>query len=766
MVEKMTPRNKKKTSALLASLLTAGLLACMMPVTRSDAAAVTYPLITEVYADTNVSYEPEEFIAVTNPTASAISIGGWYLQIGSAKLTFPAGTTLSAGQTVYVTKTATAFQSEMLFQANFEYGSNSDSAVPQMTVTGSVPSLSNSGTAVYFYNASGVNIDTFAYGTGTATTGWTGSAVPVVSEGTIFVREKDEVSGQYPDSNSSSDWQHLRVYQAGQSRFAAPTYSYAGTIQPYSSPDNSFATLSALINSATTSIDLNVYEFQSVQLLDVIKNALQRGVKVRVFLEGQPVGGLLDDSKYVSQQIVQAGGEVRYIISDTANGIFKRYRFDHAKYAIIDGKSVFTQSENWKPTGVPFNQNYGNRGWGIVINDAQTAQFFTNVFNSDWNTSAKDSFPYTAGDSNYGAPSSGFQPDTSTPTGNYAGGFTSKPINGEFRVTPIFAPDSAFLQQNSIIGMARQAQHTLLVEQLYIHKHWGTSTSGSPETTPNLYLEEVINAARRGVKVRVLLDSAFLDATDTRDNQYTVQYINDIAAAENLDMQAKLVDLPALGIEKIHNKGMIADNNKTLISSINWSKNSPENNREAGVLVDNTEVAAYYESLFWYDWTGGAQTWNPEEAKGAANIQINEVMYQTGGYDATREYVELYNPNNVAVDLTGYKLANKSGSFTLPSGTILPAHSYLMVGKDSSAFSYYKGFGLDVTGMTLTLTNTGDNLQLKNSAGITVDNVAWNNYVTGWSLYTNNGQVLSRKASGLDTNTSSDWFVTTPNPKK
>lgn len=763
----MTPQTKKFSSVLLSALLSAGLIAGMLPVLHTSAAAVTYPLITEVYADTNVSYEPEEFIAITNPTASALSIGGWYLQVGSNKLAFPAGTSLAAGQTVYVTKTATTFKSEMLFQANFEYGSNSDNAVPQMTVTGSVPSLANAGSAVYLYNASGANVDAIAYGTGSATTGWTGAAVPNVSGGTLLVREKDEMSGQYPDTNAAADWEHLRIYQAGQSRFGAPTYSYAGTIQPYSSPDNSFATLANLLNSATTSIDLNVYEFQSVQLLDVIKNALARGVNVRVFLEGQPVGGLLDDSKYVSQQIVNAGGEVRYIISDTTNGIFKRYRFDHAKYAIVDGKSIFTQSENWKSTGVPYNQNYGNRGWGIIVNDTQTAQFFSGVFNSDWNTQSKDSFPYTANNSKYGAPAGGFKPDTSTPpTGSYAGGFKSKAINGEFRVTPIFAPDSTYLQQNSIIGLARQAQDTLLVEQLYIHKHWGTTSSGSVETTPDIYLEEVIDAGRRGVKVRVLLDSAFLDASDPRDNQYTVQYINGIAAAEGLDMQAKLIDLPAVGIEKIHNKGMIADSSKSLISSINWSDNSPSNNREAGVIVDNTEVAAYYESLFWHDWTGGAQSWNPETAKGTANIQINEVMYQTGGFDATREYVELYNPNNASYDLTGYKLSNKSGSYTVPAGTVIPAHSYLMVGKDSTGFSAYKGFHLDVSGMSLTLTNTGDNLLLKNSAGTTVDNVAWNNYVTNWSLYTNDGQVLSRKSPTLDTNAPSDWEVTLPNPKK
>jgi cardiolipin synthase len=760
--------HRKSSASWLSALLGAALLVGLIPTNASptEAATINHPILTEVYADTNLSYEPEEYIAVTNPTASNLSLSGYYLQVGSNKLTFPSNATLAAGQTVYVAKNATSFQSEMLFKANFEYGSDSDPSVPQMTVTGSVPALANSGGAVQLKNSSG-NVDTFVYGTGnTSTVGWSGAAVPTVSEGTIYVRERRESTGQLEDTDSAADWQHLRVYQAGQSRFGAPHYTFAGTVQPYSSPDNSFETLVSLINSAQSSIDLNVYEFQSIQLLDAMKNALARGVKVRVFLEGQPVGGLVDQGKYVAQQIVNAGGQVRFIISDTANSIFKRYRFDHAKYAIVDGKSVFVQSENWKPTGVPANNTFGNRGWGIIVNDTSTAQFFTDVFNSDWNVSAKDSFPFTASDSRWGAPSAGFIPDSTIESGTYALKAKSKPITGEFTVTPILAPDSTFLQQDSIIGLARQAQKTLLVEQLYIHKFWGSPSSGSTTTTPNLYLEEVINAARRGVKVRVLLDSSFLDPSDPRDNQYTVEYINGIAAAEGLDMQAKLVDTAKVGIEKIHNKGMIVDGRQVLVSSINWSENSPENNREAGIIVDNTEVAAYYETLFWYDWTAGAQTWNPEEPMGTAHVNISEVMYTTGGYDATREYVELYNPNNVSVDLSGYKLTNKSGTFTLPAGTSIPAHSFLTVGKDSAAFAAYKGFGLDVSGLTLTLTNTGDQLQLKNSAGTVVDSVAWNNYVSGWPLSTAAGQVLSRINPGTDTDTSSDWTVTAPNPKK
>ncbi|MGZ4162785.1 MAG: phospholipase D-like domain-containing protein, partial [Tumebacillaceae bacterium] len=717
-------KKSKTTSALLTALMTAGLLAGMIPATVTHAAA-THPLITEVYSDTNVTNEPEEYVAITNPTASTINIGTWQIKIGSYTIKFPSTATLAANQTVYVTKTATIFNQQLLMKANYEYGSDSDSTVPQMTVVSSIPTLANAGGAVSLLDSSGALVDAMEYGTGTLTSGWTGTSVPVVSEGVIYVREKDETTQQYPDIDQASDWAHMRVYGAGQSRFGAPTNYYAGTLQQYSSPDNSYNTVVSALNAATTSIDFNIYEFTSYQLYTALKNAATRGVKVRLFIEGGIVGGISDQEKYIAQQLVAAGVQVRYIINNPSISAFQRYDYDHAKYAVIDNNKAFVESENWSASGIPTNNNYGNRGWGILINDPTTAAFYENVFNYDFNVNAKDSFPFTPTDATYGNPPSGFVPDQSTPTSTYKGNFINKPINGEFNLTPIMAPDSTFLKNTSIIGLARQAQKSLYVEQLYIKKYWGSGSTGSLTTTPDVYLEEVINAARRGVKVRVLLDSAFLDTSDPRDNTYTVQYINDTAAAEHLDMQAKLIDLKTLGLEKVHNKGMLVDGQKTLVSSINWSENSPESNREAGVIIDNTEVNAYYEPLFWYDWTAGAQHYNPEEAKGTSNVVISEVNYNTNGSDSTKEYVELYNKNNVSVDLSNYKLTNKSGSFTLPSGTVIPAHSFLMVGQNSAAFATYKGFGLDVSGNTLTLTNTGDQLQLKNTTGTVVDSVAW-----------------------------------------
>jgi phosphatidylserine/phosphatidylglycerophosphate/cardiolipin synthase-like enzyme len=55
-------------------------------------------------------------------------------------------------------------------------------------------------------------------------------------------------------------------------------------------------------------------------------------------------------------------------------------------------------------------------------------------------------------------------------------------------------------------------------------------------------------------------------------------------------------------IHLIHNKGLLIDENKTLISSLNWDENSFEKNREAAVLITSPAVHAHYEAIFELDW--------------------------------------------------------------------------------------------------------------------------------------------------------------------
>jgi len=87
-----------------------------------------------------------------------------------------------------------------------------------------------------------------------------------------------------------------------------------------------------------------------------------------------------------------------------------------------------------------------------------------------------------------------------------------------------------------------------------------------------------------------------------------VALINRIAAAEHLPLEARCADLATNELDKIHNKGVVVDDRHVLISSINWNSNSPNFNREAGVVISHPGVARYFREVFDDDWAPGIKT--------------------------------------------------------------------------------------------------------------------------------------------------------------
>jgi len=164
-------------------------------------------------------------------------------------------------------------------------------------------------------------------------------------------------------------------------------------------------------------------------------------------------------------------------------------------------------------------------------------------------------------------------------------------------VTPVMAPDHT-LREDAVIGLLRGAVDSVLVEQLQCSLRWGGELL-------NLYLEECIEAARRGCHVRILLDSRYVNGNDGKeDNIDTVNYINTLAYAEELDnLEARLIYLGNLS--KLHNKGVVVDSRTVLVSSINWGPGAVLHNREVGLIVENAEIAAYFTRVFEFDWKMG-----------------------------------------------------------------------------------------------------------------------------------------------------------------
>ena len=137
-----------------------------------------------------------------------------------------------------------------------------------------------------------------------------------------------------------------------------------------------------------------------------------------------------------------------------------------------------------------------------------------------------------------------------------------------------------------------------------------------------------------------------------------------------------------------------------------------------------------------------------------AKLVISEVLYDAPNNDSTEEFVEIFNDGCTAVSLTGYSLADNGGSFNL-SGSI-GAGSYFVVAKNSAALQALTGKAADLSGMTLSLGNSGDYVKLRQGS-TELDSVAFENAISGWSIAAVD-QSIARK-NVADTNTVSDWQV-------
>lgn len=385
------------------------------------------------------------------------------------------------------------------------------------------------------------------------------------------------------------------------------TPAFAVPVKVAEAPYNDLALTVQAIETAQQYILLNIYELSSPEIIEALTDRIQAGVHVEILEEGQPAFGMAPAEKRAQQGLANAMASARnrddhfYVMTSKAGGK-RRFRFDHAKYMVTDDQNLLIGSENYSPTGNPKPGKLGNRGWEVLIQDPELATWFKGMFYSDGDT-GKGDIVDLMGDR--GGSSS------ETTLGSNAMSFSADldrlrdlakamPVLEADAVSPIVAPNTSL---NGLQAIINDAQSSIDIEQMTFDSEWGRPGTKSP------LVETVIAAARRGVQVRVLLnDETVFDKPDKptkHKNEITANLLNKIAKAEGLKMEARIATLAGMHVDYIHNKGVVADGNKTLISSINWDENAIERNREAAVLIQGSDVYNHYEQLFESDWTAG-----------------------------------------------------------------------------------------------------------------------------------------------------------------
>lgn len=615
--------------------------AATLPLTTTQPAQVFLPVaagrpparlvIAAAHIDSVISGEGDEAVLLWNIGAGSQALAGWQLATLTRASTFPLTSTLTLapGERLWCAAVAVTFTHAFGETSGCEWAEDSDPTV--LNLAGKL-SLTNGGGHLYLRNAQGETVDTLIYGDSTQpATGWTGVAAQlytrgdVVTEGQIWQRKRNPITGWPLDSNRASDWAgDLADLRWGRQarlpgwlgwtpgELARPQDGVAtANVTIAVGPEGLYQPLSALLASATTTLDLSLYTLEHRDLTQIIADAARRGVRVRLLLEGSPPGGISDLQKWCVATIAGAGGEVRYLAAapGTPNGYRPRYRFLHAKYGVIDGQRVFNGTENFTYDAMPVAIDKpvgGRRGFYLLTDAPPVVAALQRLFAHDWAPERfRDLHPFDPSHAKYGGPPADF---IWSPSPVYT--VTASPfreavtINAMAQFTVVSTPENAMRPDAGLHALLAQAGpgDEILVMQLYEHKNWGDSVS-NPVADPNPRLQAMIDAARRGARVRILLDSFFDEPEAIRSNRATVDYVRALAKAEGLDIDARTGN-PTMG--GIHAKVVLVrlgNRQWSAVGSLNGGEISHKLNREVVVITDVPGVYTRLAEVFAWDWS-------------------------------------------------------------------------------------------------------------------------------------------------------------------
>lgn len=161
------------------------------------------------------------------------------------------------------------------------------------------------------------------------------------------------------------------------------------------------------------------------------------------------------------------------------------------------------------------------------------------------------------------------------------------------------------------------------------------------------------------------------------------------------------------------------------------------------------------------------------------NLVINKIYYDVDsshGQETKNEWVEIYNPSDEPVDISGWFIKDNGATSTIPNASPIPSHGFaLLTGNSSTWTTYWKAVPPETVKIVLPgakigngLANDGDRLILKDPSGRIVDQMSYEGdtsifdpapplNTSGNSYNLPEGHILGRDPTGYDTDTADDW---------
>ena len=382
------------------------------------------------------------------------------------------------------------------------------------------------------------------------------------------------------------------------------------------SPEAGWGELEAFLGDTTDTLTVAMYQFTAPHIFDAVEKAMKpAGRTLELILHPVPEkpakSGVkandLDEEDEVIAPLEKAMKKrfeqtwATLVSKANPDGLFASAY--HIKVAVRDSSAFWLSSGNWQssnqPNVHPFGNNSGklppqfqkkyNRDYHAIIANKKLADIFEFYIKRDFEESADQA----------GQAVSFVQPDLFVPEEEevpeeavaFAPPRLFEPLrlNREVRVQPLLTPDN---YAEHALKLIQSAQKSVWFQNQYINFR-GTSDDFPEFGTLVGALKDKI---KKKLDVRIIC--------------------RDMMKQESLDV------LIALGFPKevfrfqpgCHNKTIIVDGKVVMFGSHNWSNEGVKTNRDASLIFDDEEIAAYLADVYDYDWTTLA-TAHPTKAK-------------------------------------------------------------------------------------------------------------------------------------------------------
>ncbi len=291
-----------------------------------------------------------------------------------------------------------------------------------------------------------------------------------------------------------------------------------------------FSVAKNLIREAKKSISISMFVVKSGRKVDALikelKNAAKRGVKIRI---------LLENSIRANQSVIVSLNGIKNI----------EIKFDspkkitHNKMVIIDENVILIGSTNWTESSL----SYANEA-NVVIKNKEIVGYFQEYFDYLWQDSSKDIFPF-------------------------------KDFKG--KIIPIIDR-----QYSDIVRrMMKKATKRIFVMV------YGFKLTRSGDSKGDILAKEIVNAKKRGVETKVLLEKSNFNERLNIMNRHTIEYLREGGVEARFDDEDIIT----------HSKVVIIDD-AVILGSTNWSYSGLEKWHNTDVLIKEKRIVEYFVNYF------------------------------------------------------------------------------------------------------------------------------------------------------------------------